>query len=99
MGGRWREPPGVSGLCARPNLRRGGRGKRTHSLAQAAEQLNPERTAAGDLERKVIAISELAISAELQASTRGKGVCGSPGKEKCSKGTEGAGLKKRFSAL
>lgn len=46
---------------------------RTHSLARAAEPLNPKRTAAGDLEREVITISELATSAEPQAATPGKG--------------------------
>lgn len=51
----------------------GGAGKRTRSLARAAEPLNPKRTAAGDWEREVIAISELATSAEPQAATPGKG--------------------------
>lgn len=50
----WREPRGDSCLFARPDLRKGGRGARTHPLARAAGQFNPERTAAGNLEWKVI---------------------------------------------
>lgn len=74
MGGGWREPQGGGRLSARPNLRREGRGKRTHCLARAAELLNPQRTAAGNLGREVISISELATSAVLRTPSHpGKG--------------------------
>lgn len=58
--------PGRQLLLHASQLKKGREaGKRTHCLARAAEQLNPERAAAGYLESEVITISELATSAEL----------------------------------
>lgn len=47
----------------------------------------------------MITISKLATSAALEAPTRGKGACGSPGKGQRPHGTEGAGSRSAFRPL
>lgn len=61
--GGWRAPGRRPPPRARPNLRRGGRGERTHGQARAAQRRDPERTAASGPERGATAISKLATSA------------------------------------
>lgn len=65
VGGGPREPGGGTCTFAPLGLKKGGGGGTdANSLARLTQQFNADGTAAGDLERKVITISELATSAE-----------------------------------
>lgn len=61
-------------------------------LAGATQHFNADGTAAGDLERKVITISELATSAEQWLLTLGRGRCASSAEGKALKQHPSAGL-------
>lgn len=76
VGGGPREPGGGTCTFAPLGLKKGGR-ENANSLAGPTQQFNADDTAAGDLERKVITISELATSAEQWLLTLGKGRCAS----------------------
>lgn len=58
-----REPGGGTCTFAPLDLKKGGSGD-ANSRARLTQQFNADGTAAGDLERKVITISELATSAK-----------------------------------
>lgn len=76
VGGGLREPGGGTCTFAPLSLKKGGR-EDANSLARSTQQFNADGTAAGDLERKVITISELATSAEHCLLTLEKGRCAS----------------------
>lgn len=81
VGGGPREPRGGTCTFAPLGLKKGRR-QGANSLARATEQFNADGTAAEDLERKVITISELATSVAQWLLTLGKGRCVGSAEEK-----------------